>query len=386
VACGLTAGIKDSAKTDLALLVSELPAVCAATFTTNKVRAACVNWCQFRADHSGIKAIICNSGNANACTGERGERDNAEMAHLVAQHLGCKPEQVLVASTGVIGEFLPIDKCAMALSRFSDHLDSGTSADEAFSYAILTTDIVAKRIATKCSLSGGDVRIGATAKGSGMIHPNMATMLAFITTDVKIEQNRLQKILSAVVDDTFNLLTVDGDTSTNDMVLMLANGASGIAVQSSEDERHFTEALYKVCDSLAAQIAADGEGATKHVLVRVEGAADQASARIVARSVAGSNLVKTALFGNDPNWGRILAAVGYSGSDIEPDKLVISIQNTPVFRKGTPVAFDEAALSKQMAAKKVTIKISLGLGEVAVTAHTCDFSYDYVRINAEYHT
>jgi glutamate N-acetyltransferase/amino-acid N-acetyltransferase len=256
----------------------------------------------------------------------------------------------------------------------------------AFATAIMTTDTCRKEAAVILKLPEGDVVIGGCTKGSGMIHPNMATMLAFITTDARLDPKQLNAIVKRTVDRTFNNLTVDGDTSTNDMVLVLANGASGVSIASPRDCAAFEEGLYAICNDLCMRIAADGEGATKRVEIRVAGAASERDAKRAAKAVANSNLTKCALFGNDPNWGRISCAVGYSGARFSKEKMTILLCGVPVFKNLQPVAFDEKKLSKRLHEKVVAIDINLGIGDKSAIAHTCDFSYDYVKINAEYHT
>jgi glutamate N-acetyltransferase/amino-acid N-acetyltransferase len=384
-ASGVTAGIKKSGKPDLGVVRSESPCAAAGTFTTNAVRASCVDWCEQRLPSDTIRAICCNSGNANACTGQRGVRDTAKMASLTGSLLGAAPDSVLVASTGVIGDFLPMEKVEAGIGSAVE----GAAGDggEAFAKAIMTTDLVSKEAAVKVTLDGGEFVVGGCAKGSGMIHPNMATMLAFVTTDAKIAPKILRAVVKEVVDATFNCLTVDGDTSTNDMVLVLANGQSGVSAERGEAREAFRDALYRVCNELCQRIAADGEGASKRVEVRVRGGSSGAQCRTAAKAIAGSNLVKTALFGNDPNWGRILCAIGYSGAEFARDGIRVSLCGVPVFAAMRPAAFDGAALSKRMASEVVVIEADLGMGggEEAV-AHTCDLTYDYIKINAEYHT
>lgn len=383
-AAGVKAGIKVTGKDDLALLVSDTPCTAAGTFTQNAIRASSVDWCENHLPSTTVRAIICNSGCANACTGKKGEADTKKMAQLTAKEIGATPESILTASTGVIGKYLPIEKIATALPTLKSLLskDGGSS----FSKAIMTTDLVQKEAAFKVKLSQGTITIGGCTKGSGMIHPNMATMLAFITTDASIGSSQLHAIVKKVIDQTFNNLTVDGDTSTNDMALVLANGASGIKVISSEDKLLFEKGLYEVCNALCKAIAADGEGATKRVEIKVEGALTELDAKRAAKAVANSNLTKCALFGNDPNWGRISCAVGYSGAKFSKEKMSIKLCGTQVFKNLQPVKFDEKKLHEKMKSKVVEIEINLAMGEKSAIAHTCDFSYDYVKINAEYRT
>jgi glutamate N-acetyltransferase / amino-acid N-acetyltransferase len=381
---GIKAGIKSTGKPDLALLLSERDCAAAGTFTTNAIRASSVDWCENHLPSKSIRAVICNSGCANACTGTRGAEDTEIMAAIAELALGVPKDAVLVASTGVIGKFLPLEKIDAAASKLAPKI-SRTGGD-AFVKAIMTTDTRKKESAVRIKISKGEFIIGGCTKGSGMIHPNMATMLAFITTDAGMKPEKLQTIVKRVVDRTFNNLTVDGDTSTNDMVLVLANGAAGISMATSQEHAVFEEGLFDVCNDLCKQIAADGEGATKRVEITVSGAASESDAKKAAKAVANSNLTKCALFGNDPNWGRISCAVGYSGALFSKEKMSIRLCGVPVFRNLQPVVFDELKLHTRLKGKVVSIDIDLGTGNKSAIAHTCDFSYDYVKINAEYRT
>lgn len=383
-AAGIQAGIKLTGKPDLALLFSENPCIAAGTFTRNAIRASSVDWCEKLLPSSGIHAVICNSGCANACTGERGQTDTELMAKLAGDVLGVRKEAVLVASTGVIGKPLPMEKIQSALPELSKKLSSEGGKD--FSTAIMTTDTKEKQSAVRVETPQGIFSVGGTAKGSGMIHPNMATMLGFICTDARIGSELLDKTVKQTIDRTFNNLTVDGDTSTNDMVLVLANGASAVSISSESDLLLFEKALFTVCNDLCKQIAADGEGATKRVEINVTGAQNEKDAKMAAKAVATSNLTKCALFGNDPNWGRIACAVGYSGAQFSKEKISILLCKVPVFKGMQPVPFDESNLHNLLKSGVVTIDIDLGLGSFSAVAHTCDFSYDYVKINAEYRT
>jgi glutamate N-acetyltransferase/amino-acid N-acetyltransferase len=385
-AAGAKAGIKASKKPDLALVVSDLPAAAAGTFTTNAVRAPSVDRCENYLPSAGIRAILCNSGCANACTGARGAKDTAATAALVAYELAAAQRHVLTASTGVIGQFLPMDKIAKAVPGLIKSLSP--KGGGAFAQAIMTTDLAKKESAVKVTCGKAQFTIGGAVKGSGMIHPNMATMLCFVTTDAGVEPAPLAAIVRRVVSRTFNNLTVDGDTSTNDMVLVMANGASGVAVKGKGAElaEAFEEGLFAVCNDLCKKIAADGEGATKRVEINVAGAKTEEEARKAAKAVANSNLTKCALFGNDPNWGRIACAVGYSGAKFSKQKMSIRLCGIEVFRNLQPVAFDQKKAHALLKKKVVAIDIDLGVGKKGATAHTCDFSYDYVKINAEYHT
>lgn len=384
VATGIKAGIKTSGVEDLAVLFSDKKCSAAGTFTKNKIRAASVDWCKKLLPSGSIQAVICTSGCANACTGKRGKEDNENVALLVAKALNIKLSSVLVASTGVIGHFLPMERISDAICNVKEKLsiNGGTS----FATAIMTTDTRKKEIAVVISQGKNEYTIGGCIKGSGMICPNMATMLGFITTDAMIDYKILNKIVKKVVDLTFNNLTIDGDTSTNDMVLVLANGESGISLTKESDLITFEKALYEVCNELCKQIAADGEGATKRIEIRVKDALNEKEAKAAAKAVANSNLVKCAMFGNDPNWGRIACAIGYSGVRFSEKTISISICGVPVFKGLQPVSFDTHIVHQELKQKIVTIDINLGVGKASAIAHTCDFSYDYVKINAEYHT
>ena len=384
IAGGSKAGIKSTGKKDLALLYSEVPCCAAGTFTTNAIRASSVDWCDSHLPSQSIQAILCNSGCANACTGDQGIKDTATMALLASDSLNIPHDSVLVASTGVIGKPLPLDKIELALSKLKKKLSSQGGSE--FATAIMTTDLKKKESAVQVNDGKTSYIIGGCTKGSGMIHPNMATMLAFITTDAEISSENLNKIIKKVVNRTFNNLTVDGDTSTNDMVHVLANGKSKSKISTVPALAIFEEALFTICNDLCKKIAADGEGATKRVEINVRGAESQEDARCAAKSVANSNLTKCALFGNDPNWGRIACAIGYSGAKFSKEKMNINLCGVPVFKNLQPVSFDALKLHKLLKSKVVTIDIDLGIGKSEAIAQTCDFSYDYVKINAEYHT
>lgn len=383
-ACGIEAGIKDTGKKDLALLFCEKECSAAGAFTTNAIRASCVDWCDNLLPASLIKAVVCNSGCANACTGEKGKKDTETLAQIVSDNLDISKKSVLVASTGVIGKFLPLEKIKSKMPQLAKSLSH--DGEKLFASAILTTDTTIKESAFSVNCNEKRFIIGGCAKGSGMINPNMATMLAFITTDVSIPSETLSEILKKTVNKTFNNLTVDGDTSTNDMVLVLANGMSDVQIDNIKSRELFELALYEVCNDLCKQIAADGEGATKRVEITVTGAESENDARAAAKAVANSNLLKCALFGNDPNWGRIACAIGYSGAVFSKDNMTISLCKIPVFRNLQPLPFDYNETGKRLKEKVVFIDIDLGTGESKAVAHTCDFSYDYVKINAEYHT
>ncbi len=388
---GVRCGIKRKRR-DVALLLCTTDDVAAAgVFTTNVVRAPCVtrseSILQKRAG-SAVRALVVNAGNANTGTGRRGEEDNEQMARAAADALGLSAETVLTASTGIIGTPLPMEKLLLGIAETAGQMEPSIAAAAHAAEAILTTDTFSKEYAVAFTCGGVRAHVGGMAKGSGMIAPNMATMLAFLTTDVAIEPRLLDRALREAVHVSFNCLTVDGDTSTNDSCFALASGAAGNATITDEgtDYRTFTRALTQVCVHLAKEVARDGEGATKLVTVRVTGAASDADARQVAKTVAESPLVKTALFGNDPNWGRILMAAGRAGVQFNPDAATAWLAGTCIFKHGTPAPFDAAAVSEAMREKEVEIRVDLAMGEETATVYTCDLSYDYVRINAEYHT
>lgn len=385
LAAGVHAGLKRKRK-DVALIVSQTPAVAAGTFTTNQVKAAPVVLSAEHLKAGQARAIVANSGNANACNGERGYADARRMAEYTAELLGIRTEEVLVASTGVIGLPLPMDKVEAGIRSACQALSPSGGDDAA--EAILTTDTRTKQAAVEFDVDGVPVRIGGMAKGSGMIHPNMATMLAFLTTDAAVDPVFLQEALTRAVDETFNMISVDGDTSTNDMVLMLANGQADnpTVMSGSPAAERFSAALRALCLYLAKEIVRDGEGATKLVEIAVCGAPSTAAARTIARSISASNLVKTAIFGQDANWGRILAAAGYAGVPFEPEKVTIYLGDVRVAERGSALAFDEEAAARALGEKEVRITVDLGAGDYAATAWTCDMTYDYVKINASYRT
>ena len=383
---GIHCGIKKSKK-DLALILSETPAVAAGVFTLNKVQAAPVLICKKRLnDGNKFRAIIVNSGNANACTGEKGYADAVAMAEKTAIVIGVNPEEIFVSSTGVIGEYLPMEKLLNGIENIVDYLSDEDSQFAA--EAIMTTDTFVKSESVTFLINGKEVSIGGIAKGSGMIHPNMATMLAFVTTDATIEKETFQKVLKEVTDKTFNRIVVDGDTSTNDMVIALANGQSGIdsIIPGTEAYNTFTENLHKILKKLSIDIVRDGEGATKLVEITVEGADNDSDAENAARTVALSPLVKTAIHGEDANWGRIIAAVGYSGIDFDPAKFEIIINCTPVLKQNYTVTLPIEEANKTLKPKEIKIRIKLNCGIGKATCWTCDFSEEYVKINGSYRT
>ncbi|MBO8129506.1 MAG: bifunctional glutamate N-acetyltransferase/amino-acid acetyltransferase ArgJ [Peptococcaceae bacterium] len=384
-ASGLHVGLK-KVKKDLALIYSEVPAAVAGVFTTNQVKAAPLLVTMPRVAAGRAQAVVVNSGNANACTGEQGLADAREMARSTAEALAIDEDSVLVSSTGVIGQRLPVDKIAAGLPEAVRRLSKDGHTDAA--EAILTTDTFIKEAQASFDTGSGTVTIGGMAKGSGMIHPNMATMLGFITTDASIPAEALQQALRYAADRSFNMITVDGDTSTNDMVLVMANGrAQSDPVQPDTPAfEAFREKLLEVCVSLAKAIARDGEGATCLVEVRAKGLATEEEARLVARSIARSNLVKTAVFGRDANWGRIICAAGYSGARFGPHNFDVYLGDMAVARGGQGLDFDEEKASAILSRDTVVITVDLKSGPCAATAWGCDFSYDYVKINASYRT
>jgi len=387
-AAGVCADIKGKGgtKKDVALLASRVPCTAAGVYTTNLVKAAPVLLTRERTEAGRLQAVVANSGNANACTGEQGLRDAAEMARLAAEALGISPELVGVASTGVIGVPLPMDRVAAGIAAAAAALSEEGGDDAAL--AIMTTDTFPKQTAVQVTIGGATVTIGAMAKGSGMIHPNMATMLGFVTTDADVDAAALRSALQEATERSFNMITVDGDTSTNDMVVVLANGLAGNPriTADSVHYREFADALAAVLIHLAKEIARDGEGATKLIEVRVKGAPTLADARKAARSVCGSNLVKAAVFGEDANWGRVLAALGYSGAQFDPAKVDLWLGDVQMMRAGEPLAFDEETAARVLSRKEVVFTADLHAGDAEATAWGCDLTYDYVKINGSYRT
>ncbi|WP_346292057.1 bifunctional ornithine acetyltransferase/N-acetylglutamate synthase [Sphaerothrix gracilis] len=396
-AAGIKAGLKPSGALDLALIVSDTDAIAAGVFTTSQVRAACVDYCRERLEEKAVaRAILCNAGQANACTGTQGWQDAIESAEALAAALAVPASSILIASTGVIGQRIKMEPLKRAMPELVDA--ASVAGAETAAKAILTTDLVPKSIALETRLGDRPVRIGGIAKGSGMIHPNMATMLSFITCDASVSHQLWQDMLKRAADRSFNQITVDGDTSTNDSLIALANGQSRTpAITEMGPEAKKIEAmLTEVCIYLAKAIARDGEGATCLVEVSVAGAVNDAAAQLVARTVAGSSLVKSAIFGRDPNWGRIAGAAGRAGVPFEQEELKVMLGDLLLMEQGQPQPFDRQAANaylKQVAAGEyltpdntVNIQISIGNGPGKGTAWGCDLSYDYVRINAEYTT
>lgn len=389
-AAGIVAGLKQSGKKDLAIIYSEKKAVAAATFTTNKVKAAPVLLNMEYIKNENTQAIIINSGQANACTGEKGFEDAKTIAEITAEKLGLNPKEVLQASTGVIGVPIPMDIMKEGIKKICTLKTDEGGKDAA--QAIMTTDTKSKEITIEIVLDGKKVLISGMAKGSGMIKPNMATMLSFVVTDANISKAMLNKAVKESVKDSYNMISVDGDTSTNDMMTCLANGAAENKLIDSQNEDFtvFKEALDFVNKELAKKMARDGEGATKLIEVEVVKAQNIESAKLCAMSVVSSNLVKAALFGGDPNWGRIVCAIGYSGGDFDPNKVDVHFRSTAgeikVFEQGMNVQFNEELASEILNQDKIVIYINLNQGEYGAKAWGCDLTYKYVEINGEYRT
>jgi glutamate N-acetyltransferase/amino-acid N-acetyltransferase len=391
-ACGIkafTAGasaMPSSQKSDLCVIQSERACDTGGVFTTNKIKSASVVIDNLHLQHNRVQALVINSGNANACTGAQGFKDALLMAKLTADRLDLDPDQVLVSSTGVIGRYMPMDAVKVGIAGACGDLDP-SHGDEA-ARAIMTTDTVPKTAQLDLELGATTVRIGGMCKGSGMIHPNMATMLAYITTDAAVEPGLMSSMVRSIADRSFNQVTVDGDSSTNDTFLLLANGAAGNPpIRAGSAEAAALEAaLMQVAQQLARAIARDGEGATKLITVRVREAASDVEARLAARTVASSSLVKTAIHGGDPNWGRIVCALGYSGADLAIDRLHLSIGGVVVFERGSGVEVDLDAVRRIFERPEIEIVATLGLGGGTAEAWGCDLSEDYVRINADYTT
>ena len=383
-------GIKKEKK-DLALIYSEVDALAVGTFTQNVVKAAPVLWDKMVVEnYDSARVIAINSGVANACTGDEGIYNNELFASKVADHFGVKKEEVLICSTGVIGKQLPMDKIIEGIAKVKALLNNDQKSGEIVAQSIMTTDTKPKHIAVTIELGGKIVTIGACCKGSGMIHPNMATMLGFITTDCNISKELLNKALKEIIADTFNMVSVDRDTSTNDTVLLLANGlANNEKITSENDDYYkFKEALYYVNEYLAKAIAGDGEGATKLLEVQVHGANSIKQAKVIAKSVCTSPLVKTAVYGNDANWGRLLCAMGYSGEEFDPYNVDLSIASEhgtlQLVTKGMATDYSEELATKILSSSEVKAIIDIHNGEYKATAWGCDLTYDYVKINADY--
>ncbi|WP_406544030.1 bifunctional glutamate N-acetyltransferase/amino-acid acetyltransferase ArgJ [Pseudobutyrivibrio sp.] len=390
-AASTAAGIKYQGRTDMAMVYSEEPCVSAGTFTSNVVKAACVQWDMNIVNaNKPIQAVVINSGIANACTGKEGFNACEATARGVEKTLSIPYDSVAVASTGVIGMQLPVDKLVAGVEAMAPKLDDSIEAGTDASKAIMTTDTVNKEIAVEFEIDGKTVTLGGMSKGSGMIHPNMCTMLAFLGTDIDIEKSLLQEAVSEVVADSFNMITVDGDTSTNDTLICMANGLAGNPKISSKgaDFDTFKEALKFVCTDLAKRMAADGEGASKLFEAKVVNAKSVADAKTLSRAIVGSNLSKAAIFGCDANFGRFLCAMGYSGADFDQNDVELFFESVngrlQVFDKGTPIVFDEDEALKIMKADAVTVFVDMHEGNAEATAWGCDLTYDYVKINADY--
>lgn len=391
LAAGLAAGIKKGNKKDMAMIYSSTPCMAAGTFTTNLVKAAPVKWDQEIVYHQpSAQAVVINSGVANACTGSEGMECCQMTAQEAAKVLNIAPTQVLVASTGVIGQQLPMDQIREGVRNLAPLLSGAREASALAAQAIMTTDTVPKEVAVTVELGGQTVTIGGMCKGSGMIHPNMCTMLSFVTTDAAISREMLQKALSDVVKDTYNMVSVDGDTSTNDTVLLLANGMAENPeiTEDCEDYETFKEALLYVNTCLAKKIAGDGEGATALFEVKVVGAENKEQAVTLAKSVITSNLTKAAIFGHDANWGRILCAMGYSGAQFDPDQVDLYFESAAgklqIIENGVAVDYSEEEATRILSEKEVTAVADLKAGDAKATAWGCDLTYDYVKINADY--
>lgn len=385
---GVKAGIKRSRKLDLAMIASTRPASAAAVYTTNKVVSPSIDVCRQHLRNGCAQAIVINSGISNACTGAQGRRDALAMCKIAASHLKIKTSDVVVASTGIIGEFLPMRKISRGIGRAATELRRSAATDHAAARAIMTTDTVPKCSSLHCRCGDQTIHMAGIAKGSGMIAPNMATMLAFITTDAAVGPALLRSALQRAVDSTFNCITIDMHTSTNDMVAILANGASGSKPfrRGTPAFRAFVDALTFLCNDLAAQIVADGEGATRIIKIAVTGAASVGDAKKAALAIANSPLVKCAFHGADPNWGRIVSAAGYSGAKCDPDRMVCRLGGKLVFKGGRAAKFSAAQLRKQMRKECVLVELDLGVGSYSGHALTCDLSREYIKINADYHT
>ena len=384
LAAGVACGVRYEGRRDVGLLLSEeVGGAAAVVVTTNVVKAAPLLVTGEAVEGGNVRAVVANSGVANAATGERGLEDARRMQALAAAELKLEPEEVAVASTGVIGEHLPMDRVEAGIKEAATSLSDDGSP---FAEAILTTDTCTKEAVATVEIGGEVVTVGGVAKGSGMIHPNMATMLAFVTTDAAVEKECLQKALNGATERTFNRITVDGDTSTNDMALLMANGAAGNEPlrQDSPDYPAFEETVEAVMRELAKEIARDGEGATKLIEVVVEGAKDEASAAALAKAVVGSSLVKAAAYGEDANWGRVLAAMGYAGVPFDPEGVEIHFGPVKVFEKGEPVAHNTAEANATLAGDEVIITARLGEGKGSASAWGCDLTHEYVDINGSY--
>ena len=390
-AASCEANIKYKNRTDMAMVFSKTPCECAGTFTSNVVKAACVQWDQkIVASKKPLHAVVVNSGIANACTGKEGFDACEATARAVEAALGVSYDSVAVASTGVIGMQLPVEKLVAGVTKMSGELGETNEAGTAAAKAIMTTDTIHKEVAVTFTAKGKTVTLGGMSKGSGMIHPNMCTMLGFLTTDLAIDKALLQEALSEVVKDTFNMITVDGDTSTNDTLLLMANGLAGNDRITAKDADYetFRSALFFVCRYLARKMAGDGEGASKLFEAKVVNAKSKEDARTLSRAIVASNLSKAAIYGCDANFGRFLCAMGYSGAIFDQNDVELFFESAngrvQVFDKGTPLTFDEELAANILAASEVTILVDMHEGDSEATAWGCDMTYDYVKINADY--
>lgn len=390
-AAGYEANIKYQDRKDMALIYSTEPAAVAGVFTTNVVKAACVMWDKEIVAHSSAaRAVVVNSGVANACTGAQGYEYCKETASAASNALNIKADEVLIASTGVIGMQLPIEKIVRGIEGLAKIKNSSNVNAHDAAKAIMTTDTFSKEVAVEFMIQGKTVRMGAMCKGSGMIHPNMCTMLGFVTTDLAISKELLQEALLETVEDTYNMVSVDGDTSTNDTVLLMANGLAlnETIVEKDSDYYIFKEALLYVNTKLAKMLAKDGEGATILFETKVEGADTLENAKKLAKSVVCSSLTKAAMFGHDANWGRVLCAMGYSGADFNPDKVDLFFESKAgkiqIFKEGVATDYSEEVATNILSQNEVTVHIHMNIGNQSATAWGCDLSYDYVKINADY--
>ncbi len=385
---GVYSGVKrNTSKLDLSLVVSERPAVAAGVYTQNRVFAAPVGLCRARTPSADIRAVVINSGNANACTGERGDRDARAMAASAAEACGATAEQALVMSTGIIGEFLPMDKILTGIRQAAGALAGDEASLVNAARGILTTDSVHKLAGRQLTLGGKTVQIVGMAKGAAMIGPNMATMLGLVLTDAALDAETAQALVREVVDETFNCISVEGHTSTNDTVLLLANGAAGSGPLAGADLAIFRQALLETCGELARAIPSDGEGATHLITIDVEGCETTTAARTIARTVADSALVKTAVAGADPNWGRIVSAAGYAGIPFDPAGVDLTVNDFSLYERGAPVTFDAARVSESIRDHRDThLVLRFSEGNAKVRFWTTDLTAEYVRLNADYHT
>lgn len=389
-AAGVEAGIKKNRK-DMALVYSEVPAVCAGVFTTNLVKAWCVRRNkEIAATEQMVQAIVANAGCANACTGEEGKANNIKVAAAMAEALGLETDMVLTGATGVIGAQLPMDKLIEGTRLLKEAVTASAEAADDAAHAIMTTDTVAKQVACELEVQGKTVHIGGMVKGSGMIHPNMATMLCYMTTDLKIEKTLLQKALKAAIVDSFNMISVDGDTSTNDMAVIMANGMAGNegVVAEDDDFAAFAKALKEVTMYLAKEMVRDGEGATKVIETRIHGAVSHEEAVIMAKSVITSELVKTMFFGEDANFGRVLCAMGYSGASFDPDHVTMKFMSNAgeilLMDDGTPIVFDEEKALAILKEQDIVVDVILQEGDGEAVAWGSDLTHEYVTINGDY--